>query len=474
MPVGAVIGEGGGGLTQTYEKFADQAAIEAAYPDGSVAKTVVINEATDTVWTWDVDSGAWSDTGTKANIPIANVTGLQGVLNNKQAASARLSEIAALAPNADQIIKWDGENWVVADVSGGGWTLLEYELPGNVTLNKSDLSGANYLLITNPNYSSMRRLTLGTGFSAGDELMLVCSDESLGWVALSIGGFATQGDVGKAYHCLYDGNHWIINQMILGAYSGDTFKENVYIGRTGGSRSQWRNVVIGDDAVNGGANDSVIIGHNTYGMGDAVVLGESARANNHYGMAVGHSAYSDGDKTAALGYEADTNSQDRAIALGAYSYPRFPNEIGQRIYRGGSDSINDSINPSYHRREVSWTGQTSNSTPLNLSMPFTSTGPAIQAKNAITYDGIIQAFKSDYTGVASWKFVGTLVRDASNTVRLIGKSVTAIGSDGTGTTLAVDVILDQANNKLLIEATGNESETWHWSATATLLDTRIA
>jgi hypothetical protein len=60
----SVIGTGGGGSTAAFEKYANEAAIIVAYPDGSTATSVIINEATDTVWVWDVGGSAWVDSGT--------------------------------------------------------------------------------------------------------------------------------------------------------------------------------------------------------------------------------------------------------------------------------------------------------------------------------------------------------------------------------------------------------------------------
>lgn len=63
-----VVGAGGGG-GDTHNKgyFADQAALEEAYPTAEAGDWAIVGE-TDTVWVWDEDGSAWVDTDTKGEV----------------------------------------------------------------------------------------------------------------------------------------------------------------------------------------------------------------------------------------------------------------------------------------------------------------------------------------------------------------------------------------------------------------------
>jgi hypothetical protein len=470
----SVIGTGGGGSTTAFEKYANEAAIIAAYPDGSTATSVIINEATDTVWVWDVGGSAWVDSGT-------DISGKQDTL-----------------VSGTNIKTVGGESILGAgdlEVGGGGrWKVLELSLSSAVTYNKSDLEGANFLYLSNNSFSSSNSLTIGNGFEEGDELIIVCRENTSNRIFVNLPGAPGIRGIGTYHHCVFDGIKWLISQS---PHYNDSLS-NLYIGFGTGIRNGVNNVHVGSQiydyaqkstalgiAVNV-QSESVGIGYeadapssksvalgaeSNANAGHSVAIGFRATADNLRSISIGNYSEATSDNSLAIGYTAETNGQENAIALGEYAYSRHPNSLTRRIGNNGSSS--DQAHPAMHVRELLWSRSGYGDTTYSMNM-ISDPGPAAQARNMLTYSGTIQAFKAGCDALSSWEFKFSIARDDLNNTRIVGKTINLIGNDGSGSTVSADITLDQSNNRPLIRVTGNPNETWYWIAEAKVLDIRIA
>lgn len=75
--LGSLLETGGGGSTNDKGYFANQAALQAAYPVGEAGWFAVVG-STDTIWVWDTGTSAWINSG--ASGAVSSVNGQTGVV----------------------------------------------------------------------------------------------------------------------------------------------------------------------------------------------------------------------------------------------------------------------------------------------------------------------------------------------------------------------------------------------------------
>lgn len=440
----------GGGITQTYEKFANQAAIEAAYPDGSVAKTVVINEATDTVWTWDVDSGAWSDSGTKANIPIANVTGLQNELNNKQALNENLTEFSAVSGQRGDMFYHNGTAWV--------------RLPAGTEGQSITVDANGDPIYTDP-AGGLENLT--EGLSTGTPNNIINTAQLLVNVASSNGDLVITPK----------GTGAIIAQVPDSASSGGN-KRGIRAKDFQLSRTSASQVASGSDSMILAGRNNTASGSNSFASGINVnVSGSNSGAIGGYGDVSGSNSFFVGEgNNVNSPYSAAFGSYNKAyaehtVAEGNYAWAYLP---GMEAFasKGISNSRKAQIS-----RFVLWRQTFDTSTPRELFLNGDNASVRAVIPDNTLWACHIHIIGREYmpdNSIYHSAIYHAVLRRYNGTVAMVGSPhlISEIKSNP-GQDPVISISGDNTNKSLKIDVTGNIAGTVTWVAGINLVETNV-
>jgi hypothetical protein len=198
---------------------------------------------------------------------------------------------------------------------GGGYTYSAITLNGNVTYNKSDFAGANYINLST-NDASTRQLTIGTGFSANDFLVLNFNQLSPGSITLIIGGDTFSFNLGNSILAVYDGTNWNLSSLANAFNTSGATNRTLALGFGTGGAAGSDNTMIGNGNTYGNGSVSVLVGSNNVSSGviNSVLVGSGSRAVTN-GVIIGQGFTGADTGVVAIG-QAIANSNTDAVVIG--------------------------------------------------------------------------------------------------------------------------------------------------------------
>lgn len=390
-----------------------------------------------------------------------------------------------------------------------GDVLQSITLSGNVTLNKSDLTGN--LLLLKTNNTTIRSLIVGTGFVANDKLTFAIDSTSPAAISITIGSVNLGNNKGILLSFIYDGTHWhSLNDFLSFSTGGslpnnytsgiamintgsnslaigngtNTGNDSVSIGLNNGN-SGHKQVNIGNQ-INNSSPDSVAIGHDVNlsgGGGGQVAVG--ARATSQVGgTGIGQDVNSGIDGVAlgnttkssqygvSAGGGADNNNKQYAKAVGYRTFNRYEGEFAYRIDR--NTSLNDSTTPSSHYRAINFGKITTDNTQIDALINEGTEKFVIPQRTISTFWGMIQCFKNDYSEAKVWEIKGLVRRGTSDLLFVGTPTVTVLFQTSGANDYLVEVLQNVTDQSVDIEIKGKNSETIVWKGLIEMIETRIS
>lgn len=242
-----------------------------------------------------------------------------------------------------------------------------------------------------------------------------------------------------------------------GVFAGETNTANntqaVVIGGNTNTASGAQSAVIGGLNKTASGNGSVILG----GSGSSA---DTASGNGSFIIGGSGANTSSGTWSGIIaGDNSSTNSKARAVVFGSY---------GKSFWPGGVTFANGSISSPVAGRNqgfaMTLARTTTDATELVMQDHSGNSGMALPADASMTFQGTVNAMKSDGTKVAGYTINGVITND-SGTTTLNASNVTALYE----TNAAWDCVLsaNDTSDSLEIKVTGEAATTVYWTAFVT-------
>lgn len=252
---------------------------------------------------------------------------------------------------------------------------------------------------------------------------------------------------------IFDGTNWVTEEIGTGENHANQY--NISIGS--GTKAYDAGIAIGGNIITpaigytGGVGIGQAADGNTYGVGIGAAQG------NDYGVAIGYAT--DGHSHGvAIGAYATTQGKAASVALGHKARCERSCEISKRI--------EDPDRPHTYKNNIviaGWYKQTSDENEVEIFLAEISDARfTISAKSSLTFTIHIAAMRSNYTGVAAYKFEGCITRDDSNNTTLEALTKTVIFEDDANWDATVEA--DDTNEALIIKVTGVAATSIQWTA----------
>lgn len=238
----------------------------------------------------------------------------------------------------------------------------------------------------------------------------------------------------------------------------------VAIGNT--STSDAGGVAIGSNAIALSDSNSVAIGATASGS-NGVAVGGAASSGGSNSVAVGILAAANGNGT-ALGPGANTNSMDKAVALGYLSKAERYRELVKSADGASTCLRSFSI--------LDWYGDTANATPAELLLGGTAAQRAVLLNSsAFIFKLLVVARDNTLNDCAMWELTGGIKRGANAAATAIVGSVTktVIAKDTLAATWDIDATADITNGSLKLTVTGAAATTIRWNVRADISELRF-
>jgi len=234
------------------------------------------------------------------------------------------------------------------NAAGGGYVYSAITLSGPTTLNKSDLAGANYLFLST-NDTTIRTLTIGTGFIANDYLVLSFNANSPGLITLIIGTTPRTIATNRSniIEAVYNGTEWVLGAIANSYITSIEDNTSTVIGF--GARipqattlaSPWRNVVIGTNASSTDSSTTVI-GYNSSATNtNAIVVGTQSSSTSS-AIIIGNFITNAGPASVSIGASSVSGTGANCVRIGngvTTSINTGVVAIGQGITSTNTDAV---------------------------------------------------------------------------------------------------------------------------------------
>ena len=431
-----------------------------------------------------------------------------------QPLDSALTDIAAITGQSnDDVIAWDGANWVAAAQSGGGG-LTDWSEDGSGNLIP-DTAGQNLGSSTNEvgsiyvDYLEAIRLSdssaadkgrlsmynqtlyLDNVTASGDTIFRTGSGNRTNLILKGSGARLIESSGGADFdHVLFDSQSYLYSDGadILAQRNGSNAQEfRIYNDATDTStdferaKLAWESneFVIGteSDGVNGTVRGIGLKVGSSYGLvipstsddGSALlagvgassggirttIFGQNASTTSTSGAVFGNGSRTDGKAGTALGYAVTADGYSSVVGSSVWS--RRNGSFVWGVYDNYGDGIGglafaQCVTTDATETILGWRGQDDGNSTSTMDVPTDS---------SLGFEGIITARRTDATGGHAKYHVEGLVTNESGTVTLEYSSVTTkYESDAAW---GVSVSRDDTNNCLTIKVTGEASKTIAWT-----------
>lgn len=324
-----------------------------------------------------------------------------------------------------QFLSTDGTgvmSW--ADAAGGGYVYSAITLSGNVIYNKSDFAGANYINLST-NDSTIRELTIGTGFIANDFLVLNFNQLSPAAITLKIGGDTFSFNVGNSILAVYDGTNWNLNSLANAFNTSGATNRSLALG-LGSGRVGSDNTIIGLGNSYSNGSSSVHIGSNntSSNVSNSVLVGSGSSIGSN-AVSIGVGITQTGVNTVAIGQGVNTGGNTGVVAIGQgiTSTNTDAVVIGRAAGAGGTNNISIGAGS---------TGSGNNIVRIGNNIGMTTSANAVVIGQALTTpggDGIIIGITT--TAGSNGITIGNNSTNSSVNSFLIGNNSSCTATDST-------------------------------------------
>lgn len=348
-----VVGAGGG---DTHNKgyFANQAALEEAYPTAEAGDYAVVGD-TDTIWIWDEDDSAWVDSDTKGQVTSVNNQTGAVVLGANDILPSQTGNSGKFLTTDGTDASWSDKPLVnsTTDSSSGTGKSLYIQATQGLTLN----NGKTYaVLVGSANANPGNNGTVigieatSIGNNVNNSVAIGRAQRTNANYAIQIGGsyLATNSDANTFKVSNENGNYEIMSadgtiptdRFTTTPSANGTYYATLSISSGTATRS-WGTINALVNKATG--TESLGILSSTFSYTYSTVCGSQAYASGNNATVVGYNAVGNIDAV-AVGYQADT--KQGGVSIGKWA-GEHSNCGARSVYIGqsatGSSSATDGI-----------------------------------------------------------------------------------------------------------------------------------